>query len=141
MNYTDFKNKTFSENPAVKAEYDQLGPQYEAIRAAIASRKSAGLTQKQLAEKWELRRQIFHVLKTVMQIPRWIFCKKWLLAWARHFIFRLNNTTPRHPSLLGQMPGCAVLPYHSFTLGAFGSVSVFAIVQALRFLDCESRCA
>ena len=49
MNYTDFKNKTFSENPAVKAEYDQLGPQYEAIRAAIASRKSAGLTQKQLA--------------------------------------------------------------------------------------------
>ena len=121
MNYTDFKNKTFSENPAVKAEYDQLGPQYEAIRAAIASRKSAGLTQKQLAEK--------------------IFCKKWLLAWARHFIFRLNNTTPRHPSLLGQMPGCAVLPYHSFTLGASGSVSVFAIVRALRFLDCESRCA
>ena len=38
MNYTDFKNKTFSENLAVKAEYDQLGPQYEAIRAAIASR-------------------------------------------------------------------------------------------------------
>ena len=105
MNYTDFKNKTFSENPAVKAEYDQLGPQYEAIRAAIASRKSAGLTQKQLAE-------IFHVLKTVMQIPRWIFCKKWLLAWARHFIFRLNNTTPRYPSLPGQMPGCIFLPHH-----------------------------
>ena len=51
MNYTDFKNKTFSENPAVRVEYDQLGPQYEAIRAAIESRKSAGLTQKQLAEK------------------------------------------------------------------------------------------
>ena len=51
MNYNDFKNKTFSENPAVRVEYDQLGPQYEAIRAAIASRKSAGLTQKQLAEK------------------------------------------------------------------------------------------
>lgn len=51
MNYTNIKNKTFSENPAVKAEYDQLGPQYEAIRATITSRKSAGLTQKQLAEK------------------------------------------------------------------------------------------
>jgi hypothetical protein len=71
MNYTDFKNKTFSENPAVKAEYDQLGPQYEAIRAAIASRKSAGLTQKQAGRKNRvLHRQIFHVLKTVMQIPR-----------------------------------------------------------------------
>ena len=51
MNYNSIKNKIFSENPSVKAEYDQLGPQYEAIRAAIASRKSAGLTQKQLAEK------------------------------------------------------------------------------------------
>lgn len=79
MNYNSIKNKIFSENPAVKAEYDQLGPQYEAIRAAIASRKSAGLTQKQLAEKMG------------MQIPRWIFCKKWLLAWARHFMFHLNN--------------------------------------------------
>ena len=35
MNYNSIKNKIFSENPAVKAEYDQLGPQYEAIRAAI----------------------------------------------------------------------------------------------------------
>jgi hypothetical protein len=26
-----------------------------------------------------------------MQIPRWIFCKKWLLAWARHFMFHLNS--------------------------------------------------
>lgn len=33
------------------------------------------------------------------------------------------------------MPGCAILPHHSFTLGAFGNVSVFAIVRALRFLD------
>ena len=28
-----------------------MAPQYEAIREAIASRKAAGLTQKQLAEK------------------------------------------------------------------------------------------
>ena len=34
-----------------------------------------------------------------------------------------------------------ILSYHFFTLGASGSVSVFAIVRALRFLDCESRCA
>ena len=37
MNYNSIKNKILSENPAVKAEYDQLGPQYEAIRAAIAT--------------------------------------------------------------------------------------------------------
>ena len=31
--------------------------------------------------------------------------------------------------------------YHFFMGCASGSVSVFAIVRALRFLDCESRCA
>ena len=31
--------------------------------------------------------------------------------------------------------------YHFFMGCASGNVSVFAIVRALRFLDCESRCA
>lgn len=51
MDYREYKEKVLAEKPEVKAEYDRLGPQYEAIRAAVASRKEAGLTQKQLAEK------------------------------------------------------------------------------------------
>ena len=51
MRYRDYKREVLAEQPEVKAEYDQLAPQYEVIRAAIASRKEAGLTQKQLAEK------------------------------------------------------------------------------------------
>ena len=51
MTYQEYKAKIFAEQPEVKAEYDQLAPQYEVIRTAIASRKEAGLTQKQLAEK------------------------------------------------------------------------------------------
>lgn len=51
MDYQEYKKKVLAEKPEVKAEYDRLGPQYEAIRAAVASRKEAGLTQKQLAEK------------------------------------------------------------------------------------------
>lgn len=51
MDYRTYKMKTFAEKPEVRAEYEQLGPQYEAISAAIESRKAAGLTQKQLAEK------------------------------------------------------------------------------------------
>ena len=50
MNYTDFKNKTFSENPAVKVEYDQLGPQYEAevcrVNSKTAGRKNGYCTGK-----------------------------------------------------------------------------------------------
>ena len=51
MNYNEFKAKIFTECPEVKEEYDALGPQYEIIRAEIKSRKAAGMTQKELAER------------------------------------------------------------------------------------------
>lgn len=51
MNYNEFKAKIFTECPEVKEEYDALGPQYEIIRTEIKSRKAAGMTQKELAER------------------------------------------------------------------------------------------
>ena len=51
MNYNEFKAQIFTECPEVKEEYDALGPQYEIIRAEIKSRKAAGMTQKELAER------------------------------------------------------------------------------------------
>ena len=51
MNYNEFKAKIFAERPEVKEEYDALGPQYEIIRDEIESRKAAGMTQKELAER------------------------------------------------------------------------------------------
>ena len=51
MDYRAYKQKALAERPEVLAEYERLGPQYEAIRAAIESRKAAGLTQKELAER------------------------------------------------------------------------------------------
>ena len=91
MDYRTYKMKTFAEKPEVRAEYEQLGPQYEAICAAIESRKAAGLTQKQLAEKWAQHRPIFPALKTEIPIPRWSFCKKWLPVWAKRFTFHLSD--------------------------------------------------
>lgn len=38
-------------DPAVKAEYDALEPEFFIIQAMIDARKASGLTQKQLAEK------------------------------------------------------------------------------------------
>ena len=35
MDYRTYKMKTLAEKPEVRAEYEQLGPQYEAICAAI----------------------------------------------------------------------------------------------------------
>ncbi len=51
MLYSDYKSTIFTDHPEVNEAYDRLAPQYEVIRTAIASRKAAGLTQKQLAEK------------------------------------------------------------------------------------------
>ena len=49
--FSSNKAKIFTECPEVKEEYDALGPQYEIIRAEIKSRKAAGMTQKELAER------------------------------------------------------------------------------------------
>lgn len=37
--------------PAVKAEYDELEPEFQVIRAIIEARKSQHLTQQQLADR------------------------------------------------------------------------------------------
>ena len=50
---TNFKNYLSEQlqNPAFKAEYDALEPEYAIIQAMIDARKASGLTQKELAEK------------------------------------------------------------------------------------------
>lgn len=51
MNINEYKARVFKERPQVKEEYDALGPQYEIIRAEIDSRKMAGMTQAELAQR------------------------------------------------------------------------------------------
>ena len=48
--YCDFLAEQLKD-PALKAEYDALEPEFSVIQAMIDARKAAGLTQKQLADK------------------------------------------------------------------------------------------
>lgn len=48
--FQDFKSKALS-NPAVRAEYDALAPEYAIKQALIDARVSSGLTQQQLADR------------------------------------------------------------------------------------------
>ena len=48
--YRDFLEEQLKD-PALKAEYDALEPEFAIIQAMINARKTAGLTQKQLAER------------------------------------------------------------------------------------------
>ena len=48
--YKKYKEKALKD-PAVKAEYDALQPEYDLIQAMIDARKNQHLTQKELSEK------------------------------------------------------------------------------------------
>jgi len=48
--FNDFLKEKIKD-PAFKAEYDALEPEFAIIQAMIDARKSGGMTQKQLAEK------------------------------------------------------------------------------------------
>ena len=48
--YSDFLTEQLKD-PALKAEYDALEPEFSVIQAMIDARKAAGLTQKQLARQ------------------------------------------------------------------------------------------
>ena len=49
-NFNDFLKEQL-QDPELKAEYDALEPEFSIMQAMIDSRKSSGLTQKQLTEK------------------------------------------------------------------------------------------
>lgn len=49
-NFKDYLNEQL-QDPAFKAEYDALEPEFAIIQAMIDARKASGLTQKELAEK------------------------------------------------------------------------------------------
>ncbi|MQN01320.1 MAG: XRE family transcriptional regulator [Lachnospiraceae bacterium] len=48
--YNNYKKKAL-QDPAVKAEYDALQPEYDIIQAMIDARNKEGLTQKELSER------------------------------------------------------------------------------------------
>lgn len=49
-NFNDYLSQKMKD-PAFKAEYDALEPEFSIIQAMINARKASGLTQQQLAEK------------------------------------------------------------------------------------------
>lgn len=49
-NYKDYLKEQM-QDPAFKAEYDALEPEFAIIQAMIDARKASGLTQKELAER------------------------------------------------------------------------------------------
>ena len=51
-------NKKWRRDPAYRANYDALGPEFELARAVIEARTRAGLTQEQLAERMKTSQSV-----------------------------------------------------------------------------------
>ena len=56
-------------DPAVKAEYDRLGPVYEMVGALIDARHEAGLTQAQVAERMGTKQSVIARLENARRMP------------------------------------------------------------------------
>jgi transcriptional regulator with XRE-family HTH domain len=55
--------------PAVKAEYDRLGPAFVVAEAVVRARKAAGLTQAQLAERMGAAQPFIARIESAKTIP------------------------------------------------------------------------
>lgn len=56
-------------DPAVKAEYDRLGPVYEVVGALIDARHEVGLTQAQVAERMGTKQSVIARLESARRMP------------------------------------------------------------------------
>lgn len=75
MNFNEFKQKSL-QNDAIKAEYEQLQPQYALIRQLIALRQSQQLTQQQLAEKTGIAQSAISRLEAGTHSPSIAFLQR-----------------------------------------------------------------
>lgn len=58
-------------DPAVRQEYERLGPEFEVVRALIEARARAGLTQAQVAERMGTTQSVVARLEGGRSAPTW----------------------------------------------------------------------
>lgn len=64
----DFRKELLAD-PAVRAAYDELAPEYEVARAIIRARSRSGLTQAQLAERMHTSQSYVARLESGRTLP------------------------------------------------------------------------
>ena len=76
MNFKEYKEKAFKENPELYEEYKELEPEYELIKQVIKIRKDQELTQQELAERTGTKQSNISRLEKGEYNPRLKFLKK-----------------------------------------------------------------
>jgi DNA-binding XRE family transcriptional regulator len=75
---------------AVRAEYERLGPEFELIRALIAARARAGLTQAELAERMGTTQSVVARLEGGSVTPNWKTLRRYAEATGSRLCVKLE---------------------------------------------------
>jgi DNA-binding XRE family transcriptional regulator len=89
---TDFEilKTRMLKNPAVKAEYDRLGPIHEVVFGLIESRHRAGLTQAQLAARIGTTQSAIARLENARHMPSLAMVARYAQAVGQRLEVRLH---------------------------------------------------
>ena len=81
------------ENPAVREEYDRLGPVFEMVGALIDARHEAGLTQAEVAARMGTKQSVIARLEKARRLPSLEMVTRYAAALGRRIVLE-----PREPA-------------------------------------------
>ena len=69
-NFRDYLEESLKADPELRAEYEKLGPRFDAVTALIRVRLAAGLTQTELAHRMGVSQGVISRLESAWHSPR-----------------------------------------------------------------------
>ena len=81
-------------DPEVKAEYDRLGPIFAVVDVMIAARRTAGLTQTQIAARMGTTQSVVARLENARHMPSFDMVARYAAAIDRRIEVRLMPSDP-----------------------------------------------
>ena len=83
-------------DPEVKAEYDRLGPIFAVVGEMIEARKSAGLTQTQIATRMGTTQSVVARLENARHVPTFEMVARYAAAVGRRIDIHLVPSGTEH---------------------------------------------
>ena len=68
--WREAREKLLAENPAMRAEYDRLGPRFEALSRLISERSKQKLSQTEVARRMHVQPNVVSRLESAQHSPR-----------------------------------------------------------------------
>ena len=90
MNYKEYKQTALADNPALRAEYEALAPQYKIIDAVISARLAQKMTQEELAERADTKQSNISRFESGNYNPSIEFLQKLAAALGKTLEIQLN---------------------------------------------------